>query len=113
MNWRRGFSQRFFVGKRQFFAGILCVCQEKITNFRRKRSAVDRRHIYVVLPNKEKAMSGNSSCFAPFREKMVGENLQQADSQGAHELRFERLLPSRRRRSASVTGAKCGSMIRI
>ena len=90
MNWRRGFSRRFCVEKRQFFAGILCVCQEKITYFRRKRSAVDRRHIYVVLPNKEKAMSGNSSCFASFREKMAGENLQQADSQGAHELRFER-----------------------
>ena len=49
-NWRRGFSRRFCGGKRQFFAGILCVCQEKITNFRHKRSAVGCRHICGVLP---------------------------------------------------------------
>ena len=36
INWRRGFSQRTFVGKRQFFAGILCVCQENWAHFRRK-----------------------------------------------------------------------------
>ena len=34
----RGFSERFFVGKRHFLAGILCVFQEEITHFRRKRS---------------------------------------------------------------------------
>ena len=39
INWRRGFSQRFCSGKRQFFAGILCVCQENWAHFRRKRSA--------------------------------------------------------------------------
>ena len=50
INWRRGFRLRFCVGKRQFFAGILCVCQEKLTNFQRKRSAVARRHICAVLP---------------------------------------------------------------
>ena len=38
INWRRGFSQRFCVGKRQFFAGILCVCQENWAHFRWKRS---------------------------------------------------------------------------
>lgn len=68
---------------------------------------------YSGTEHTKQAMNGNSSCFASFREKMAGENLQQADSQGPHELRFERLLPSRRRRLASVTGAKCGSMIRI
>ena len=45
---------------------------------------------YSGTEHTKQAMSGNSSCFASFREKMAGENLQQADSQGAHELRFER-----------------------
>ena len=45
INWRRAFSQRLCAGKRQFFAGILRVWQEKITNFRRKRSAVGCRSI--------------------------------------------------------------------
>ena len=70
-------GERFFVRKRWKTAGILCVfqgftneflaekirqnpqthlcgvAQEKITNFRRKRSAEARRHIYAVLPPKK------------------------------------------------------------
>ena len=70
----RTFSWRFCGGKRQFFAGILCVCQgftnvflaekirqtpqphlcgvalERIMNFQRKRSAERRRHNCAVLP---------------------------------------------------------------
>ena len=70
-------GERFFVRKRWKTAGILCVfqgfpneflaekirqnpqthlcgvAQEKITNFRRKRSAVARRHIYAVLPTRK------------------------------------------------------------
>ena len=49
-NSARTFSWRFCGGKRQFFAGILCVFQEKITNFQRKRSAEGRRRICAVLP---------------------------------------------------------------
>ena len=37
-------------------AGILCVFREKITHFRRKRSAEDSRRIETVLPKKSMAM---------------------------------------------------------
>ena len=37
INWRRAFSQRFCAGKRQFFAGILCVWQEKNNEFPTKK----------------------------------------------------------------------------
>ena len=50
INWRRGFSRRFCAGKRQFFAGILCVWQEKITNFRQNVSSKGRRYACAVLP---------------------------------------------------------------
>ena len=49
MNWRQGFSLRFFVGKKQFFAGILCVFQGFTNEFLAKKIRQNPQ-THVVLP---------------------------------------------------------------
>ena len=65
------FSQRFYVGKRQFFDGILCVFREKITHFRRKRSAEVSGRIDTVLP--KELMTVEESLF------LIGSNIHAGD----------------------------------